>query len=63
MSENEAVESPCISVCAMDDVTGVCLGCYRTAEEIEQWWDMSPDAQKKVVEAAAERQKDQADFD
>lgn len=63
MSANDEVKSPCISVCAMDDVTGLCLGCYRTANEIEQWWDLSPEAQQKVVDAAAEREKEQGDFD
>lgn len=60
---SEQVESPCISVCAMDDVTGLCLGCYRTAKEIEQWWELTPEDQQKVVDTAAQRQIDQADFD
>lgn len=63
MSASNEVKSPCISVCAMDDVTGLCLGCYRTIGEIEQWWDLSPEAQQKIVATAAKRQKDQAEFD
>jgi predicted Fe-S protein YdhL (DUF1289 family) len=63
MATTEEVKSPCVSVCAMDDLTGFCLGCYRTAEEIEGWWDMNADQQKAVVAAAAARQIEQADFD
>ena len=48
------IESPCIGVCAMDEATGFCLGCYRTLYEIKQWWDLG-NAQKQqiIVEANA----------
>ncbi len=40
MSElNEAVQSPCIGVCAIDDATDLCQGCFRTLDEIQDWWD------------------------
>lgn len=31
------VPSPCISVCQMDEQTGLCRGCYRTLDEIADW--------------------------
>jgi len=31
------VPSPCISVCRMSKLTGLCEGCYRTIDEIRQW--------------------------
>lgn len=46
-SEQE-VESPCVGVCTLDETTGFCLGCYRTADEIKNWWDKS-NAEKIVV--------------
>ena len=52
----EEVQSPCISVCAMDESTGFCQGCFRTAEEIEQWWDLAPAQQKEIVEKASARE-------
>lgn len=33
----ENVPSPCISVCRMSTVTGLCEGCYRTLEELRSW--------------------------
>jgi len=51
------IESPCISVCSMNDDTGLCLGCYRTLDEIQGWWDLDNQAKKAIVEAAAERQE------
>jgi predicted Fe-S protein YdhL (DUF1289 family) len=40
-SDSEAVASPCISVCVIDPVTGLCGGCFRTLNEIAGWIDFS----------------------
>jgi predicted Fe-S protein YdhL (DUF1289 family) len=65
MTEQTAVEikSPCIGVCAMDDLSGLCQGCYRTIPEIKAWWDMEPAAQKTLLLELEQRQLDSADFD
>jgi predicted Fe-S protein YdhL (DUF1289 family) len=36
---NEAwpVPSPCVSVCQMDESGELCLGCFRTLDEIRLW--------------------------
>ena len=47
-SIDHRVPSPCISVCRMDDRSGLCLGCFRTLDEIVQWGS-SGDADKRVV--------------
>ena len=60
MSDIE-VNSPCIGVCSMDDSTGFCLGCYRTMDEIQGWWDLD-DAQKQAVIATAS-ERETAAFD
>jgi predicted Fe-S protein YdhL (DUF1289 family) len=57
MSElNEEIQSPCIGVCAMDDTTGLCHGCYRNLAEIQDWWDLDNVQKKKVVEEASKRE-------
>lgn len=55
--------SPCIGVCAIDDLSGLCQGCYRTLEEIRTWWDMPASEQKAVIAASEERQAQSLDFD
>lgn len=45
---DQEIQSPCIGVCSMDDSTGLCLGCYRTMDEIQGWWDLD-NAQKQAV--------------
>lgn len=57
------VKSPCISVCAMDDISGLCQGCYRTVEEIAAWWDMSIEEQKKLLTVLEARELQQVSFD
>lgn len=34
--ESVAIASPCISVCFLDE-NDICLGCYRSAQEITNW--------------------------
>lgn len=43
-----AVPSPCISICAIDQVTGLCAGCLRTLDEIAVW-SVLDDAEKRAV--------------
>lgn len=46
--------SPCIGVCAIHPQTQLCEGCLRTLDEIEAWWDYTPDQKREVlVETAA----------
>ena len=45
MTENEKgevwqrteIESPCRKVCVIHPLSQLCIGCYRTAEEIRLW--------------------------
>jgi predicted Fe-S protein YdhL (DUF1289 family) len=43
--------SPCILVCAMDDATGLCVGCGRTGDEIGAW-TLYTEAERAAVMAA-----------
>ena len=63
MTDNilEEVQSPCIGVCAMDEISGMCHGCYRTIDEIRAWWDMSVTEQKELLAVLEKRQS--ASFD
>jgi uncharacterized protein len=29
--------SPCVKICVMDPLSGLCIGCGRTGEEIAAW--------------------------
>jgi predicted Fe-S protein YdhL (DUF1289 family) len=44
-----AVESPCIKLCLVHPEARLCLGCYRTIEEIAAWSSMTPEARRAVM--------------
>ncbi|MDO8448441.1 MAG: YbaK/EbsC family protein [Rhodoferax sp.] len=44
----ENVSSPCISVCRMSELTGLCEGCYRTLDEIRDW-SSADDSAKRAI--------------
>jgi uncharacterized protein len=58
MSEVEP-RSPCISVCVLDE-QDICMGCYRSAAEITDWF-MATDEQKRETLRLA-RARMQASF-
>lgn len=49
------VPSPCIDVCRMDARTGLCIGCYRTLEEIGRWAAASNEEKRAILAAVARR--------
>ncbi|CAG0973872.1 hypothetical protein MTYP_01381 [Methylophilaceae bacterium] len=58
----EPILSPCIGVCAMNETTGLCEGCYRSMEEIRDWWEMAPEQRSAVMEKLEQRQNELFDF-
>ncbi len=47
----DAATSPCISVCVMDDASGLCIGCCRTLDEIAAWSVLDTAAKRDVLAA------------
>lgn len=52
-----SVPSPCISVCQMEEATGLCLGCRRTIDEIRDWIILTPDEKRAVLARIAQRKQ------
>lgn len=50
-------ESPCNSVCTMDEASGLCAGCFRTLDEIARWSRLS-DSERRAVLAALPARRD-----
>jgi len=49
MRDAAEVPSPCVSICVIDEPTGLCAGCYRTLGEIAGWIDLSAAERGAVV--------------
>ena len=49
-------QSPCISVCALDE-NDICMGCYRSAEEITDWFMASDEEKTRILQRVRERRE------
>lgn len=47
--------SPCISVCRIDESSGLCEGCFRTLDEIARWGAASDGERRSVWQTIAQR--------
>lgn len=56
-----AVPSPCVSICKIDDATGLCTGCLRTLEEIAAWSVLDDDERRAVWREIFRRREAAAD--
>ncbi|MEO9824814.1 MAG: DUF1289 domain-containing protein [Paracoccaceae bacterium] len=55
--KRDEIESPCINVCVLHPEAKLCLGCFRSADEITQWSRMTPEVRREVMDGLAEREK------
>ena len=48
-------DSPCIDVCTVDPETRLCMGCYRTLDEIAAWPRLSAEERAAVMAGLPQR--------
>lgn len=51
----DEIESPCVKLCVVHPEERLCVGCFRTIEEISQWSRMTPAARAVVIADLPER--------
>ena len=49
------VASPCVSICNINDDSGLCEGCFRTLDEIAVWAQMDNAAKREVWRRITQR--------
>lgn len=49
--------SPCVSICRIEDATGLCVGCLRTIDEIRDWMIMPPAERQEALRRIDERRR------
>lgn len=47
--------SPCINICHLDN-NDICVGCFRSSEEITTWKDLNNEAHKQILAKAHKRE-------
>ncbi len=52
--QSPRVESPCVRMCTLDD-NDICLGCYRSIDEICAWGGASNEERQEILLSATSR--------
>ncbi len=45
----DEVQSPCIKLCTIHPAERICVGCYRSIDEISAWSRLSPEARLTIM--------------
>ena len=48
--KRDEIESPCVQICVVHPETRICIGCYRTIDEITDWSRMTPEARRIIMD-------------
>ncbi len=57
MNSPDSSASPCVSICLLND-DDICVGCYRSADEIRLWVSYDQEQRAEVNRLALERGKE-----
>lgn len=60
-NSEKPLKSPCVSICALNE-EDVCVGCFRTGNEISHWGSYSNDERRDVLKLSIERSRKQNPF-
>ena len=61
MSDSDAVwkrdeiESPCVKLCSIHPEAKLCVGCFRSIDEITQWSRMPPVDRRRIMAELPDR--------
>jgi predicted Fe-S protein YdhL (DUF1289 family) len=55
MINEQTIKSPCVNICQLD-ADKVCLGCFRSLEEIGAWSLASEEERGQIVDRANARE-------
>ena len=52
--KNKVIPSPCVDICSLND-DDICIGCFRSGDEISSWGKMSNEEKKQTLNKVRER--------
>ncbi|WP_301064270.1 DUF1289 domain-containing protein [Maricaulis sp.] len=53
---NPPIKTPCVQVCFVDPKAQLCVGCFRTMEELGRWTRYTDDERAAIMTALPERE-------
>jgi uncharacterized protein len=51
----DEVQSPCVKLCVVHPEERICVGCFRTIDEIATWGSLTPAARDAIMADLPER--------
>lgn len=48
--QRDEIDSPCVKVCMIHPDAKLCIGCYRTSDEIAGWSKLTPEKRRSLIE-------------
>jgi uncharacterized protein len=55
MPAGTTIDTPCVKICTLDPLLGLCRGCGRTMNEIGRWATFSDDQRRAVMAQLPDR--------
>lgn len=43
------IDSPCVKTCVVHPAERICVGCYRSIDEIAAWSRLSPEERRRIM--------------
>ena len=50
-----AVDSPCVGICQLDLASDLCIGCFRSRDEVAVWGAASDEVKQEILAKTRER--------
>ncbi len=47
--KRQEIESPCVKLCVIEPKSRLCMGCFRSIDEIGAWSQLSPESRRSVM--------------
>ncbi len=57
MNSHSNSQSPCVRNCCLNE-DDICVGCFRSLEEIKCWSQLDPEQQQAIYQKAEQRRRD-----
>ena len=51
------IESPCVKICVIHPVHNICVGCFRTTDEIANWSNFTGEKRRNIMAGLKGREK------
>lgn len=55
--QRQEIDSPCVKICVIHPEAKICVGCYRTGDEIAAWSRLTPQARQDLMAELPARAK------